>query len=97
VNITFTETTDKCREKFSPQLLTIERLRFDVPIPSSILPDHSNQMAAETKIDGLDKKASHSKIELKAQALAHLDKHFLQREWLHSCALQQATTYCKTT
>jgi hypothetical protein len=46
---------------------------------------------------GLDKKASHSKIELKAKALAHLDKHFPQGEWLPSCALQQATTYCKTT
>jgi ribonuclease HI len=80
-HITFTETTDKLREKFCPELLTKERLPFDVPIPL-ILPDHSNQMAPETKIDGLDKKASHSKIELKAKALAHLDKHFPQGEWL---------------
>jgi ribonuclease HI len=51
---------------------------FDVPIPS-ILPDHdSNQMVLETKIDGLDKKARHSKTELKTNSEAHLQKHFPQ-------------------
>lgn len=52
---TFTETTDTLRETFYPELLEKERLPFGVPIPS-ILPDHTNQLAAEIKIDRLEKK-----------------------------------------
>jgi hypothetical protein len=78
-HITFTETTDKLRKKSCPELLTNERLPFDVPIPS-ILPDHSNQLAPDTKIDTLDKKASHSKIDSQRQNL-----------WLISISISRKT------
>jgi ribonuclease HI len=77
----FAETTNTLRERHCPGLLEIERQPFEAPRPQA-LPDLSNQLSPVTKIDGMEKKASHTRLKTKQLAEAHLKKYYPLPNWV---------------
>jgi ribonuclease HI len=78
----FAENVDDLREFYYPELMDIERLPFDVPLPSS-LPDGTSQLTPGTNINSINKKGIHSKEELKKLTEKQLKENFPLQEWVH--------------